>query len=174
MNMLNYRNIATNRCKRQCSWLCSWDGLCLIRSAVPVPVRVRTVSSAVGVRSGSHVSGADKLENQSHYLHCATVAQTDRHNYNYTCIHIIIIIIIIRECNTLWQRGSWWQSTNKTSRWESKNLLPQHLELGWHRVQRVGEVGSGKSALIRSTACIRNPDNLARQTGVKSRMRVVF
>lgn len=44
---------------------------------VPVPVSVSSSTDATGVRAVGHVSGADKLENQSHYLHCATVAQTD-------------------------------------------------------------------------------------------------
>lgn len=48
-----------------------------MKFTVPVPVSVSSSTDATGVRAVGHVSGADKLENQSHYLHCATVAQTD-------------------------------------------------------------------------------------------------
>lgn len=139
MNLFNNRNIATNRCRRQCSWLCCWGGMCPMRSPVPVPVPVRVrvpVSSAVGVRSGSHFRCRQTWKPVA--LFALRNGSPDRHNYNYTCIYIIIIIIIIKGGNTLWQRGNWWRSTNKAPRWEPKNLLPQHLELGWHRVQRVG------------------------------------
>lgn len=151
-------------------------GMCPMRSPVPVPVPVPVrdpVSSAVGVRSGSHFRCRQTWKPVA--VFALRNGSPDRHNYNYTCIHIIIIIIIIiiKGGNTLWQRGNWWQSTNKAPRWEPKNLLPQHLELGWHRVHRVGGLGSGASARIRSTACIRNLDNLARQISVKNRMPAV-
>lgn len=67
----------------------------LMKSTVPVPVSVSSSTDATGVRAVGHVSGSDKLENQSHYLHCATVAQTDIiiiTHVPHTRSHTIIII----------------------------------------------------------------------------------
>lgn len=72
--------------------------LIMLESLMKSTVPVSSSTDATGVRAVGHVSGADKLENQSHYLHCATVAQTDiiiithvPHTHTHTHIHIIII-----------------------------------------------------------------------------------
>lgn len=133
----------------------------LMRSTVPVPIPVSVSSStdAAGVRCGSHFRCRQTWKPVALFALCN--GSTDRYNYNYTCtshtrIMIIIIIMEGRGVNTLWQRGNWWQSTNKAKPWEPKNLLLQHLELSGE-----GEWRGAEFALARSTACIRNSDNLA-------------